>query len=90
MHTVGQGSVLYCILPTNGRQLPAFPLEVGPGTELRSQRWEARVLPLCHSGPPCDVCYVIQRCHTSLMFLSPYDNRVFKLGPNLGYGYYPT
>ena len=43
--------VLYCKLPTNGKQLPAFPLEVGPGTEPRSQRWEARVLPLCHSGP---------------------------------------
>ena len=40
--------VLYCKLPTNGKQLPAFPLEVGPGTEPRSQRWEARVLPLCH------------------------------------------
>ena len=43
--------VLYCKLPTNGKQLPAFPLEVGPGTEPRPQRWEARVLPLCHRGP---------------------------------------
>ena len=43
--------VLYCKLPTNGKQLPAFPLEVGPGTEPRPQRWEARVLPLCHCGP---------------------------------------
>ena len=42
---------LYCKLSTNGKQLPAFPLEVGPGFELRSQRWEARVLPLCHRGP---------------------------------------
>ena len=25
--------VLYCKLLTNGKQLPAFPLEVGPGTE---------------------------------------------------------
>ena len=24
--------VLYCKLPTNGKQLPACPLEVGPGT----------------------------------------------------------
>ena len=32
--------VLYCKLPTNGKQLPAFPLEVGPGSEPRSQRWE--------------------------------------------------
>ena len=43
--------VLYCKLPTNGKQLPAFPLEAVPGTEPRSQRWEARVLPLCHRGP---------------------------------------
>ena len=40
--------VLYCKLLTNSKQLPAFPLEVGPGTKPRSQRWEARVLPLCH------------------------------------------
>ena len=31
---------LYCELPSNGKQLPAFPLEVGPGTEPRSQMWE--------------------------------------------------
>ena len=43
--------VLCCKLLTNGKQLPAFPLEVGLGTELRSQRWEVRVLPLCHHGP---------------------------------------
>ena len=43
--------VLYCKLPTNGKQLPAFPLEALPGTEPRPQRWEARVLPLCHLGP---------------------------------------
>ena len=40
--------VLYCKLLTNGKQLPAFPFEVGPGTEPRSQRWEARVLLLYH------------------------------------------
>ena len=43
--------VLYCKLPTNGKQLPAFPLEAMPGIEPRPQRWEARVLPLCHHGP---------------------------------------
>ena len=43
--------VLYCKLPTNGKQLPAFPLEAMPGTEPLPQRWEARVLPLCHHGP---------------------------------------
>ena len=43
--------VLYCKLPTNGKQLPAFPLEAVPGIELRPQRWEARVLPLSHRDP---------------------------------------
>ena len=43
--------VLYCKLPTNGKQLRAFPLEAVPGTEPRPQRWEMRVLPLCHHGP---------------------------------------
>ena len=42
--------VLYCKLPTNGKQLPAFLLEAMPGTEPRPQRWKARVLPLCHRG----------------------------------------
>ena len=43
--------VLYCKLPTNGKQLSAFPLEAVLGIEPRPQRWEARVLPLCHRGP---------------------------------------
>ena len=43
--------VLYCKLPTNGKQLPAFPLEAVPGTEPQPQRWEERVLPLCDRGP---------------------------------------
>ena len=42
--------VLYSKLPTNGKQLPAFPLEFEPGFKLGSQRWEATVLPLCQSG----------------------------------------
>ena len=42
---------VYCKLLTNGKQLPAFPLEAVPGTEPRPQRWEARVLPLCLRGP---------------------------------------
>ena len=33
--------VLYCKLPTNGKQLPAFPLEAMLGIEPRPQRWEA-------------------------------------------------
>ena len=45
--------VVYCKLPTNGKQLPAFPLTAITGIEPRPQRWEARVLPLCHRGPLC-------------------------------------
>ena len=41
----------YIQLPTNGKQLPAFPLETVLGTEPRPQKWEARVLPLCHRAP---------------------------------------
>ena len=47
--------VLLCKLPTNGKQLPAFPLEAVPLIELRPQRWEARVLPLCHHSPSYQV-----------------------------------
>ena len=43
--------VLYCKLPTNGKQLPAFPHTAMTGIEPQLQRWEARVLPLCHRGP---------------------------------------
>ena len=43
--------VLYCKLLTNGKQLPAFPLEAVLGIEPQPQRGEARVLPLCHRGP---------------------------------------
>ena len=41
--------VVYCKLPTNSKQLPAFPLTAMTGIEPRPQRWE--VLPLCHRGP---------------------------------------
>ena len=41
--------VLYCKLPTNGKQLPAFPLEAMTGIEPRPQRLEARVLPDCYT-----------------------------------------
>ena len=44
--------VVYCKLPTNGKQLPAFPHKALTGIEPWPQRWEARVLPLCHHGPP--------------------------------------
>ena len=51
--------VLYCKLPTNGKQLPAFPLKAMRGIEHRPQRWEARVLPLCHRGP-LDVLKIVE------------------------------
>ena len=51
--------VLYCKLPTNGKQPPTFPLEDMPGTEPRPQRWEVRVLPLCHRGPLQKYIYII-------------------------------
>ena len=53
--------VVYCKLPTNGKQLPALPLTAMTGIEPRPQRWEARVLPLCHRGPHLPVwkhCYL--------------------------------
>ena len=54
-------------MPTNSKQLPAFPLETVPGTELRPQRWEARVLPLCHLGPVvASICKDIHRLETRI------------------------
>ena len=50
-HYIQLVKVLYCKLPTNGKQLSTFPLEVGPGFKLQSQRCEASMLPLCHLGP---------------------------------------
>ena len=46
--------VLYCKLPTKGKQLPAFPHKALTGIEPWPQRWETRVLPLCHSGSLAD------------------------------------
>ena len=42
--------VLYCKLKTNGKQLPAFPLEVGLASN-SNLRGGVRVLPLCNRGP---------------------------------------
>ena len=53
--------ILYCKLPTNGKQLPAFSLEAVLGTEPRPQRWEVKVLSLCHHEPgnPYEVILVL-------------------------------
>ena len=45
---------LYCKLPTNGKQLPAFPLEAIQGIEPRPQRWEASVTTLPPWPPVAD------------------------------------
>ena len=47
--------VLYCKLPTNGKQLPVFPHKALTGIKPRPQRWEARVLPLPYkiAHKPC-------------------------------------
>ena len=42
--------VLYCKLPTSGKQLPAFPHKVR-GLNRRPHRWDASMLPLRHPGP---------------------------------------
>ena len=54
--------VLYCKLLTNGKQLPAFSLEVGSAFKLQSQRWEVRVLQLlqlyhCDPWEEGKLCY---------------------------------
>ena len=65
--------VLYCKMLTNGKQLPAFPLEAVLGTEPRPQRWEARVLPLCHRGPLLDavnnILYPLSFIHLFVLVL---------------------
>ena len=59
--------VLYCKLPTNGKQLPAFPLTAMMGIEPRPQRWEARVLPLCTVAPILFLCIVM--CSVYLVWI---------------------
>ena len=57
--------VLYCKLPSNGKQLPAFQLEAVLGIEPRPQRWEARVLPLCQ----CDPNALLKHISSEIKFL---------------------
>ena len=68
--------LLYCKLPTNSKQLPAFPLNAVPGTEPQPQRWEARVLPLCHCSPGYDIK------HQAIMLSF--------VGPGLAFVVYPA
>ena len=55
---------LYCKLLTNDNQLPAIPLEAITGIKHRPQRWEARVLPLCHLGPSQPDHVQVEFCNT--------------------------
>ena len=66
--------VVYCKLPTNGKQLPAFPLTAMTGIDPRPQRWEARVLPLCHRGPCIIVCCIVLFQCSVNSHQSPYLN----------------
>ena len=60
--------VLYCKLLTNGKQLPAFPLEAVPGTKPQPQRWEVR----CFSYRKLVNCYDICTFFVhSISFISP-------------------
>ena len=62
--------VLYCKLPTVGKQLPTFPHKVW-GLNHRPQRWEASVLPLHHPVAP--------GCPLSAVFmLSEYNSLIYK------------
>ena len=61
--------VVYCKLPTNGKQLPAFPLKAVTEIESPPQRWEARVLPLCHRGP---LLYFVR--HAIILYLGKLVN----------------
>ena len=60
--------VLYCKLPTNGKQLPAFPLEAVPGIEPRPQRWEYYHEDWLPRSSLQDMC-LVQTCPRSLMSL---------------------
>ena len=62
--------VPYCKLPTNGKQLPAFPHKALTGIEPRPQRWEAKVLSLCHRGP-------YDTCNVQSYSTDSYDNENF-------------
>ena len=70
--------VLYCKLPTNGKQLPAFPLEAVPGTEPRPQRWEARVLQLWHHGPQITTQNLTSCQDTKWTFATTIHNQKYK------------
>ena len=46
--------VVYCKLPTNGKQLPAFPLKAVTGIEPRPQRWDVHLTNTSTMAPLLD------------------------------------
>ena len=62
--------VLYCKLPTIGKQLPTFPHDV-QGLNRRPQRWEGSGLPLYHHGPPHVI--ISEQENPDYFFLYPGD-----------------
>ena len=74
--------VVYCKLPTNGKQLPAFPLKAVTRIEPWPQRWEARVLPLCHRGPSLavqrDIKIPLQVYFWTNVFKAPTNDKCLK------------
>ena len=52
--------VLYWKLQTNGKQLPPFPLEAVPGTELQPPRWD-------HSATMAPQMYITNSVYTLIL-----------------------
>ena len=73
--------VVYYKLLTNGKQLPAFPLKAVTGIEPRPQRWEARLLPLCHCGLFLDLkaAPLVYRWASPWSFLGPGNHNLHDL-----------
>ena len=68
--------VLFCKLPTNGKQLPAFPLEAMPGTEPRPQRWEARVKICCKTVNNNDRIWMQNRTPNRILKTNEYKKNL--------------
>ena len=66
--------VLYCKLPTNSKQLAAFPLEFRPGSESQSLKWEARYSGLQNIFHV--QCYIQEECKLNAMY-GPFDDKRF-------------
>ena len=70
---------LYCKLPTNGKQLPAFPLEAMPVADPRPQRWEASVTTLAPWPPKGQIKHSRLMSLLSINFLHPTVFKLYKI-----------